>query len=234
MDRNHSDAWVLHLEWRGETSAEVHFFTREWGVLITRVRNARKHRALLQPFIPLWLHTTVSRERRFVNTFEACAPPIILSGEVLFSGLYLNELISLFFRVNEAQESLFSHFSSAIESLAHVESRAGLEVLLREFEWTLLKVSGYAPSLDREAESGQLVRADGFYSLKPGVGLVASDTGISGTHLQAMSEGNLTDINVRRSAKRLMQEALKHALNGRPIRTRELFAALKKNRNHHD
>ncbi|KTC99668.1 DNA repair protein RecO [Legionella geestiana] len=234
MDRNHSDAWVLHLEWRGETSAEVHFFTREWGVLVARVRNARKHRALLQPFIPLWLHTTVSRERRFVNALEACAPPIQLSGEALFSGLYLNELISLCFRANEAQEGLFSHFARALEELANVENRAGLEVLLREFEWTLLLACGYAPSLDREAESGLPVRADGFYGLRPGVGLVACDTGISGAHIQAMREGNLSDIHVRRSAKRLMQEALKHALGGRPIRTRELFAGLRNNRNHHD
>lgn len=133
-------AFVLHSRPYKETSALVDFFT-PLGRLRAVLRGARgKAGALARPFVPLEVEFRGRSELKNVVRLEPNGIPNLLSGEALFSGLYLNELMIRLLPAEDPHPALFDHYLATLPLLA-----AGnpLEPLLRSFEWRLLDDLGY-------------------------------------------------------------------------------------------
>ena len=92
-------AWVLSRKAYGDNGLLVEFFTAEWGRCGAVVRGAhRKKRGgslatLLQPFQPLLVSLMGKGELKSLRQAEAPSAGVLLRGESLMSGLYLNELL---------------------------------------------------------------------------------------------------------------------------------------------
>ena len=115
-------AWVLSRKHYGDNGLLVEFFTAECGRCGAVVRGAnRKKRGgsfamLLQPFQPLLVSLVGKSELKYLR--QAGAPPrMLLRGESLMSGLYLNELLSRVLPRFDAMPSVFVEYSRAIERL---------------------------------------------------------------------------------------------------------------------
>lgn len=222
-------AFVLHSRPYKETSALVDFFT-PLGRLRAVLRGARgRAGALARPFVPLEVEFRGRSELKNVVRLEPNGIPNLLSGEALFSGLYLNELMIRLLPAEDPHPALFDHYLATLPLLA-----AGnpLEPLLRSFEWRLLDDLGYGFSLDTDIV-GQSVAPDGFYRLLPDSGLepVGSlQPGLfHGADLLAMAEADWSAPGALAAAKRLMRQALAPHLGGRPLVSRELFMNRKDN-----
>jgi DNA repair protein RecO (recombination protein O) len=224
-DPNALHAWVIHKQFSGETSVNVTFFTAERGLLTCLCKGGRmpKKQGLLQPFTPLWVFVNAYPNRIYTQRIENEAPTIPLAGEALFSGLYINELLYHALKTDSPNQPLFEAYLSTLKGLSLAENRQEIEPLLRRFEWMLLDASGYALSLTHEAKTGLPITAIKNYQFIEGLGLVNASQGLSGFHLLAMSQDNLTHPETLKVAKYLMRKAINYLLEGVEIQARKLY-----------
>lgn len=220
-------AYVLHSRQYKESSALLELFSvagRQRAVL----RGARgRSGSLARAFVPLDVELRGRSELKTVSRVEALGIPHELSGERLFSGFYLNELLLRLLAVEDAQGPLFEHYAATLSALA--EGRA-LQPLLRSFEWRLLTELGYGFSLEQDS-SGRPIAAGGVYRFDPEQGfepLEGFESGVfHGHQLQALAAADWQIDGVLAAAKRLMRLALAPHLGNRPLVSRELFTKAK-------
>lgn len=217
-------AWVLHKRWTGDTSAYVTFFTEQQGVVCCLSKGARvpKKQSLLQAFTPLWLVVDTRREWHYLRQIEIAAPALIMQGTSLFSALYVNELLHHTLRPSDPQPLLYSDYIYTLQVLATTKERLVIEATLRRFEWRLLLSIGYEIILTHDAYGVPLESAN-YYNYVAGHGFILAAQGVQGAHILAFSENSLQDMNVLKSAKWIMRQAIDYALDGKLVKTRALF-----------
>lgn len=228
-------AWLLHSRPFRDTSLLLDFLTPELGRVSAIVRGARgprsRYRALLQPFQPLTISLTGRTELLNLRDAEAAGAALALTGEHLFAGLYINELMVRLLHGHEGEAALFSLYGTALAALG---VRADLEPLLRDFELRVLDALGFGLQFTHEAETGEVLVAEGWYYLHQDTGFVrqrqAQDTRQSsannvypGLELQKIAVRNFADGTTRNYAKRLLRQVLQHHMSERPLTSRELF-----------
>ena len=182
--------------------------------------------ALLQPFRPLLLELRGRGEVRTLGKLEAGGSAYPLSGDALYCGLYVNELLMRLLGRNDSHEGLFALYCDILAVLA---GGSEIQLGLRRFELGLLRHLGYGLLLDREAESGAPVRSAWRYAYRIEAGpepvAVAAQGAeiLAGATLLALARDEPLDRQGLVEARRLMRRVLDHYLEGRPLRSRELF-----------
>ncbi|MFJ1268111.1 DNA repair protein RecO [Legionella lytica] len=219
------EAWVVHKQWSGDTSARVTFLTRDSGLVHCLCKGGRtpKKQALLQAFTPLWLTLDERYERLYMKTVESISPSLSLEGHALFSALYVNEILYYVLKPQAPDPALFDAYLYTLNGLTLAKERLVLEILLRRFEWALLKSCGYSFSLTYEARSGESIQMDKHYQFIAGEGFILSTRGIPGAHIFALAQDNLAEPGCLHSAKVIMRKAVDHLLGGREIKARALY-----------
>ena len=113
------DAWIIHKQWAGDTSARVYFFTQDLGLVHCLFRGGRspKKHALLQSFTPLWVGLDERYSRYYVQSIESTSPMLPLLGHSLFSALYLNELVYYSLKPTCQEPELFQAYQYTLNHL---------------------------------------------------------------------------------------------------------------------
>ncbi|TAL60562.1 MAG: DNA repair protein RecO [Legionella sp.] len=222
-------AWVLHKQWSGDTSARVSFYTQELGLVTCLYKGGRtpKKQALLQAFNPLWVSFDERRERYYVSAVESNQPPLGLQGDSLFSGLYVNELLYYVLSPLYPDANLYSAYLQTLNALVATTEPIALEALLRRFEWTLLTASGASFSLLKDARTEEDIQPEWHYQFVIGEGIVRTKQGIPGEHILALAADELHEAHYLKSAKYIMRQAIDDLVGGREIKARALYAASK-------
>lgn len=226
-------AYLLHSRPYKETSALVDFFTPDYGhirCMARGVKKANKHQQPLQPFTLYTIFFHGDSGLKNLDKFEASSLPLSLSGNPLFSGFYINEVLLRALRSDAEVESqsLFDAYEDVLASL----NSESLELSLRLFELSLLEHMGqqYEWALDFRTES--VVEDDAFYGffVEQGMARVSQKYAQSnpnavfrGHELKALSHGELLDENVLKMCKRLFRLALRPIIGYKPIQARELL-----------
>lgn len=154
-----------------------------------------------------------------------------LSGQALYCGMYVNELLERLLPSEEACRELFHYYEAILPQLAQSHSRLEQESVLRHFEFFLLEYLGYAVVVDLCTETDAEVCEGRFYCFEAGAGVrpyrpdVGTDKAdrIAGEHLLAMSRREFYDPAVLKSAKAITRQALRHLLGPKPLKSKELF-----------
>ena len=225
-------AFVLHRYPYGETSLIVELLTRDHGRVGVLAKGARRPlaqaRARLSPFQPLLAGLSGRGELPVLTQIEAPGPGFDLSGEALWCGFYVNELLLRLLPRHDAHEGLHVAYAATLARLAVGDA----ECALRVFEKRLLQELGYGLLLEtdvlhRPVDAG----ADYVYVLECGPVPVAeaSQPGIPlrGASLLALARERLEDMPAREEAKRLLRAAFTRHLGERPLHTRALFQRLR-------
>lgn len=230
-------AYVLHSRTYRDSSVLLEVFTAEQGRISLVGRGARRrarggsNAALLQPFIPLLLSFSGRSEMKTLTQVEAAGTSPVLKGERLFSGLYVNELLTRLLHRHDPHPALFAAYSDTLSALSTAEF---VDDTLRRFEFRLLNELGYSFDLCADGRTGELVREDAWYNYHPDYGLVqregvadAQRPAYSGSELQLLSRGEYAG-DARLAAKRLAREALASHLGDAPLKSRDLFRHYRK------
>jgi len=228
-------AYVLHSRPFQNTSLIVDFFTLDHGRVTAVAKGARReksrYRSLLQTFHPLLISFSGRGEVKTVSGIETSLVAIVLRGERLFSGLYVNELLIRLLHNHEEYTGLYKSYQ---QTLIALQSDAAIEPLLRRFELSLLAELGYALNLEQDYRNHQPILPDAGYRFTPDVGFESSESGwqeqdkprlFCGAHLIALREFDLADEAVAKSAKRLLRLALTAHLGDKPLHSRKLFSS---------
>ena len=227
-------SYILHSRPYRDSSALLEVLTAEYGRISLVARGARRRSrggsgsALLQPFIPLLLSFSGRTELKTLTATEAVGKVLMLRGERMFSGMYVNELLVRLLHQHDAHPQLFAAYARTLQALAGNEV---LDTVLRHFELTLLHELGYSFELTVDGASGAPVREDLWYHYHPDFGMVArgdatdqSGPAFAGSDLLIMAGGELGG-RVRLTARQLLRQALATHLGDTPLRSRDLFRA---------
>lgn len=224
-------AFVLHQRPYRNTSLLLDVFTRDYGRLGIVAKGVRQRanadRALLQPFNNVLVSYSGRGELMTLTSVERQAQLGELKAKALFSGLYMNELLLRLLHRNDPHDMLFDFYRRSLLELAASPDR--VEPVLRQFERNLLMELGYGLSLEQEA-TGRPVSPDEvyYYDIERGPLLAeqapaAAQPRVSGRCLLALATGSFDDPETGKEMKFLMRHVLAHHLNGRPLKSRELF-----------
>lgn len=229
-------AFVLHARAYRETSEIVEVLSRDHGrvSLVARgIRRARSSlRAVLQPFSPVALSWT--GRGGGLMTLQAAEPAGIargLRGTALMAGFYANELLLRFLHRGDPHPQLFGCYAVLLDGLGR---QAAADRLLRQFELRLLADVGYGLNLEHDARSGEPIDPGRRYRYQAEQGAVAAEEGadpsgtFSGEELLAIGSGELHEPAHLAGARRLLRAVLDHHLVGRPLRTRQVFMAMRR------
>lgn len=215
-------AYFLHTRAYRETSLLLEIFTAEAGRLSGVWRGGRRSKAgVPQLFQPLLVEVSGQGELRNINKVESAGPALMLGGMALFSGFYLNEVLTRLLPREEVQQELFIAYAETLGQLGEGEAPAPL---LRAFESQLLDCLGYGLDYGHDSESGEPVRPGQAYDFHPEQGFTRRLGGsYSGAVLGALADGNFQATEPAQAAKRIHRIALARLLGSKPLKSRELF-----------
>lgn len=233
-------AYVLHTRPFLNTSLLVDFFCLDYGRIRAVAKGARreksKYRSFLQLFHPLLVSLSGRGEVKTVTGIESGLSAIQLQGDRLFSGLYLNELLSRLLLNHVEHTALYKAYQ---ESLVALQGSSNIELVLRRFELNLLAELGYGINLESDCRSNRPIAEADYYHYTPDIGFEivngvtepAAD-GIAqrvnpklfaGSHLIALKNFQLENREVAQAAKRLLRITLNAHLGEKPLQSRSLF-----------
>lgn len=241
-------AFVLHRYDWSESSLILDLFTRDLGRVAVAAKGVKRPysqwRSVLLPFQRI--HATFGRagsgdaagEVLNLRSAEWAGGAAMLTGEALFSGFYLNELLMKLLARNDPHPALFDAYAQTLPALGTAQEYQA-QAALRAFELVLLKETGVLPDLARITLTQQPVQADSRYTLLAQAGVSApraeDDARLSGNtlaRLQAALDSNRLDLLQAACAgelsplKSLLRSVLHYHLGSTPLRTRQVMLDL--------
>ncbi len=159
----------------------------------------------LQPFAPAGLASAVAAKSKPLRSAEAVSLALPLSGITLYSGLYVNELISRVLEHETRFSELFFDYLHCIQALAGASGSP--EPALRRFELALLGHLGVWRGFSPLRRSGEPVDDTMTYRYREEKGFIASlvidNNTFTGHHLKALASREFPDVDTLRAAKAL-------------------------------
>ncbi|MGA1562765.1 MAG: DNA repair protein RecO, partial [Gammaproteobacteria bacterium] len=124
----------------------------------------------------------------------------------------------------DAHPQLFAHYGHVLTGLVDSPAEA---IWLRRFEREVLDELGYALNLEADCR-GVPIDAALSYRWQPGQGFVAteaaSEWNLRGRSIHMLAQGeDGDDPIVQRDQRTLMRQALDELLEGKPLKSRQLF-----------
>jgi len=227
--------FVLHTYPFKETSLIVELFSYQHGRVITTAKGARRPRSairgMMQSFQPLIGTWSGKLELKTLHSLEWGSGLLMLKGEALMCGFYLNELLLRLLPREDPHEKLFEYYSQTLKRLSTSHDFAAT---LRRFELTLLQELGYAIPLKEDAKN-TLIEKNTRYIYEAEHGAIPisqqmhedrNGVQLSGQTLLNMANDDYEDINTQQQSKQLMRYLLQHYLGDKPLHTRQLLIDL--------
>lgn len=136
--------YVLHQQPYRENRSLTYFFSKEFGL----IKGMGKKNLPL--FLPLALFATGKNDLKNFSQSQIVQDSelIVLNGQALFAGLYLNELLVKLLPIEEPCETLWHAYQQSLGALAKLDKsfhpNDRLKLILRQFEQQLFAELGYA------------------------------------------------------------------------------------------
>lgn len=225
-------ACVLHVRpWR-ETSLLLEALCRDHGRVGLLARGARSgrgriQRGMLQPFQDLEIDFSGRGELLSLSRVEPAAPARRLSGDSLYAGLYVNELlVRMLARQEDPHPGLLARYGALLDTLAAAD---GMAWALRRFERDLLAMLGLALVLDRDSHSDEPLDAATEYVYIPEQGPVAwtgqDGLRLTGADLLALGQDQRPDAAGMRRLRHLMRQMIRWHAPGGDLRSWSVLAS---------
>ena len=215
--------YVLHQRAYRENSKLVNFLSFEAGRVDGVARQSIS--TLYQP--TLVFATGKSALKSFTKS-ETAGSAITMTGDALFAGFYLNELLVRLLPHQEALPEVVRAYADALQSLSKKKS---LIATLRLFELILLEQLGYAVDFQTDW-LGQPIEHHALYLYRRGEGFVLNASGETGSSILAVStftssQSHPLDLDCLSMLTRVLRHALAVQLGDSPLKSRALWIASK-------
>jgi DNA repair protein RecO (recombination protein O) len=246
MATNKETAYVLHRYDWSESSLILDVFTRESGRVALAAKGAKRPysqlRSVLLPFQRLLVSygskRTENAEIATLRSAEWAGGEAMLSGEALFGGFYLNELLMKLLARQDAHPLLFDAYAQTLPALLH-KDELQKEAALRAFELMLLRQTGVLPLLSVVTSTQVRVMREGHYALHAEKGLMCTskeNTSITGACFEQIETAFLARSLERLQAacathlvalKNQLRIVVQHHLGYQELKTRQVLTALR-------
>lgn len=226
--------YVLHTYPFKETSLVVELFAHGFGRVATTAKGARRPRSamrgMLQSFQPMLATWSGKLELKTLHNLEWGGSLLMLQGEALMCGFYMNELLLRLLPREDPHEALFEYYSATLKTLAKEKD---LATTLRRFELKLLQELGYAIPLSADNNNLPILET-GVYRYEAEIGATRITSGsankngiqLAGKTLLDMENDDYSNNQTQQQSKQLMRYLLAHYLGDKPLHTRQLLIDL--------
>jgi len=215
--------YVLHQRAYRENSKLVNFLSYEAG----RVDGiARQSVASL--YQPTLLFATGKSALKTFTKAETAGSAMVMVGDALFAGFYLNELLVRLLPHQEPLPEVVSAYAYALQALA---AGHALVPTLRRFELVLLTQLGYA--IDFKSDRlGLAIQPDVLYRYRRGEGFEPHTSGEEGAAILAVGDADDAALATCPMASwsmltRVLRSALAAQLGDKPLKSRALWISAK-------
>jgi len=218
--------YILHRKPYSNTSYLLECFSAQEGRFPVIVKGGAGRKGMsgfLQPFQALLGRFSGRGEIKNLYSVELLNDPCQLKGNNLFFGFYINELMMHFLPREDATIEVFQLYQHILSELVVARD---IENALRHFEVQMLMELGYGLNLQTEANSDRLLIADSYYFFQLEYGAVLAKRDVSsvqGHTLMALASHTTLTHEQKTQARRLMKRIIHHYLNGKSLKSRELF-----------
>lgn len=241
------DAYVLHRYDWSESSLILDLFTREQGRLAVAAKGAKRPYSQLRSVLLPFQRIQVSLGRlpegagasdvQTLRSAEWAGGAAMLTGQALFSGFYLSELLMKLLARRDPHPALFDAYAQTLPSLSSTDDPTA-EAGLRAFELTLLKEIGVLPELSQVTLTQQPLAQGRGYALLPEAGVAGArpaDAEMTGDTLiglqAALEHGSLAALQqacmpALAALKVQLRWLLQYHLGSAPLRTRQVMMDL--------
>jgi DNA repair protein RecO (recombination protein O) len=233
--QDNQPVYVLHTYPFKETSLVVELFAHGFGRVATTAKGARRPRSamrgMLQSFQPLIATWSGKLELKTLHSLEWGGGLLLLKGEALMCGFYMNELLLRLLPREDPHESLFEYYSATLKTLASSEN---LATTLRRFELKLLQELGYAIPMHHDVSGAAILEATNYsYVAEHGPTRIngaqsRNNNGVQllGKTMIDMLSDDYSNVQTQLQSKQLMRYLLAHYLGDKPLHTRQLLIDL--------
>ncbi len=224
---SHKSAYVLHVRDHGDSSKIADILTPDFGrvsVVIKGVKRSLKKIGLTQPFSPLMVSWSGRGDLKTAVSIEPAGPPLMLKGDRLYCGIYINELILRLIKPFDQNPELFDLYHHTLQKLPH----NSIEPLLRIFEKNVLELIGMGLMLESDIH-GVPISPVKEYSYRVDLGAkelvkgVSQGLTVSGEVLLALRKEDFLKMADAKGVKNFMRAVVQYHIGDRPLRSRELF-----------
>tara|TARA_Y100001934_G_C12262531_1_gene730767 strand:+ start:397 stop:1122 length:726 start_codon:yes stop_codon:yes gene_type:complete len=237
LDRNSrvtgESIYILHQRPFSESSSLIEGFSRNHGRLALMAKGVKKkksrYRGILLPFQKITISWSGKGEVKTMTNADMESYRETLTGERLFCGYYLNELIMLSLHRGDPHEKLFDFYENTINKL---NNKCDIEQTLRIFEKNFLQEIGYGLNLTHDVSTRTPINPNVTYLYVWGLGAVpqssVTDNGIliTGASLLALHEEVFFNELNRRELKHLTRGIIDYQLGGKILKSRRLYSYL--------
>lgn len=236
-------AFVLLNRPYSESSWIVEVFSRDHGRLALIAKGARRPKSRLKgvllPFQPLLISWSGKGEIPILTLAEINLDDFdLIDNELrdhaLVCGFYCNELLANLMHRHDPHQTLFDEYISTVIALSQCQSNGELAMVLRDFEQTIIKETGYGISFKQVADGKTNIKANQYYRFQAGQGFVITGSNdkqaVSGRVVLALARGDHEDgvkeelsSQEKTQSKHLMRDILNLNLGYKQIVSRDLF-----------
>jgi DNA repair protein RecO (recombination protein O) len=225
-----SQVYLLHARPYRDNSLLVTLFCREQGKIaaVAYSGNSAKsnNKGLLQPFIPLSLTLKGKGSLKNASMVTALNKGYKLSGDYLYSGFYLNELLMRLLPESLPCSTLFDSYHLCLQNF---DRQLPLEASLRIFEVKLLDELGsgidFSPLFSTPADEFVYIPESGFL---PAQQAPATMLRYSSAALKELAKGEFSSEHSLKTAKYLLRQLIAYYLGGKPLNSRKFFVKKEK------
>jgi DNA repair protein RecO (recombination protein O) len=224
MNEIEQEAFILHSRPFKDNQLIVDLLTEQSGkvsaIVYTGKTQKSNKKGLLQPFLPLQVILKGKGQLKNLSRIETNQRSYPLTGNYVFSGFYINELLVRLLGEHIECPELFHQYKRSILALANQDP---VEQNLRVFEMTLLDELGQSFDFNSVFESQESYF---YYIFEEGFVPALSKLSLpkySRSHLLAIAEECFGDKHVLKTFKLLMRQVINNLLGGKPLNSRKLF-----------
>ena len=170
--RNQSlTGYILHQKPYGETRSLIYLFSQALGV----VHGIGKKNLPL--FVPIEFFGNGKNSLKTFSQSQILQNHVTLTGQSLFAGLYLNEILQKLLPIEEPMVEVWQAYAQCIANIAHLfvvpddvqQDMIKLKWYLRQFENVLFEQLGYGFDFAKDALGDDLVSTQRYqYQLQQG------------------------------------------------------------------
>jgi DNA repair protein RecO (recombination protein O) len=235
------NALVIHTRPYQNSSLLVDFLTENFGLLrcVAKGQRSKKNASVLSQFCVYQIAFSGKSDLKTLTQLEAANQRFLLKREALYSGFYINEVLLRVLHPHDPHPEVFSLCLNTFEALEKLndfpEIAQGLEIILRSFEFNLLKDIGYLVDMQHDCQTGENIEENshyyfdtekGFY--KPKEMAEPNRKKFSGKTLKAIANNLFDDLltadaTCKMEAKILSRLMLAPYLGKNPLQSKALF-----------
>ena len=216
-------AYIIHSRSYGETSIIFDVFTKEYGLISTILKGAKKRKDISQLHTSRELNIQINKSNLPLLLKYEIVKTIPIKNKHLILLMYFNELIYKLVPKNQPQRNLFDFYGNYLDYMS--KTNDNFDVVLVGFELLLLKNLGYGIT---SLSSNEIIQSNDIFVYDVNSGFKKTDSKlsfdcVSGETIIKIQEFNISQITELKKIRSITKKIIQEIAGNRSIKSFDII-----------